>query len=235
MKNIQSKKKQKSYYHQHKKTKYSHLRFLALTFFMLILSNSLYFLKPQISSYTEKWFKKVETPKMATATQTQLIVPTMIIAPQTLDTAPILNKITVIDTLKKEELVLDELPRVNQKPEHQTQPMIAVSVKLETQPKVDEDKIAKTPIISNDTIVKIEKTPKINGFLALCSQYKSQKVENDGSSDHIEFTQLLENIAQYPKNKKQMYQELDNILSHKEHTYFKQAGQIKQKLSQLVR
>jgi hypothetical protein len=231
MKNIQNIKKQKSYYHQHKKTKYNNLRFLSLSFFVFIFANCLWFLKPQITEYSKNWINGFNKAKVAKVTPPQIAA----IAPPIQAPAPTISAPIAIDTIANVATVTINSPLINQKPEHQTQPILTVAVKLETLKMEVEEKQESATFIPADSIAKAENAPKINPFAALSKQYAAKKGKSGNENDLSEYTHLLENIALFPKNKKLMYQELDAILTKKDHAFFKEAGELKGKLYRLAR
>jgi hypothetical protein len=236
MKNIQSTKKQKSYYHQHKKTKYSGLRFLSLAFILMIFASSLWFLKPQINEYSKNWFKNFEQEKMAASVQQpKLVTSDATLIPQVELKTEIFEQIIPVDTSKIIEEVKIDSPLINQKPDFKENQVVTVAIKKENQENDFEKKSLQTKVFVADTTKQVVESEKSNRFEALAAQYYPKNGFDKANTAQVQFNQLLGNLAQYPKNKKIMYQLMDEILEQKDHAYFKQVGEIKFKLSRLVR
>jgi hypothetical protein len=253
MKNIQSIKKQKSYYHQHKKTKYNNLRFALGLSFMVVFSSGIWFLKPQISDF----FSNIDIFR---SNQTQTALVPIENKPKSVENTPVFLEAHIAESPEYKENIKIDSPLINQAPDSKMHTTLTLAVKIDTIETKSGVYIASAVAPKIDTIAeKKEELPQFNAFEQLCFQYfpknnfqsvknciENQRyseatkildktIENNNNAEQAEFAQLLCLIAQYPKNKGNMYQKLDEIIANKNHAFFSQAGNIKAKLSKIVR
>jgi hypothetical protein len=236
MKIIQSKKKQKSYYHKHRKTKYNHLRFLTFSFFMVIVANTLWFLKPQISAYSKNYFNQTNQGKIiASIQQPKLISNQADTSTQPEVKIDVSEQFEPKDTTNLVSKVKIDSLLINQKPDFNENTPLAVTVKIENRENDFVQELKSKKELNSDTINQVEKPEKSNKFESLAAQYYPKNNLKKENAAQSQFILLLDNLAQYPKNKKIMYQLMDEILEQKDHPYFKQVGEIKYKLSRFIK